>query len=261
MRIFSHLLAAIILLLVFQACTERTICPAYQSAFIHDKDALKRQFSYFGEDSMPKVFEASKDRFLIIEPVSYHRKLRSLQTIAMTDIYPEIVDSTDVEDDEFYLAERDVIDSTDMNQVNPGDSVYVISLKKEKFNIDQELYLWYLREYLVYPDVRINQGKEMEAAAAQEAKEEKVGFFKRIFGKKKKKEAETDFDVETNATDIDETDEDSASAPKKGIFNFGKNKKNKDQKLEDPEKKKKKKNEPENEEEQEQNSTSPDAPF
>ena len=231
MRIFSHLLAAVLLLLIFQACTERMICPAYQSAFIHDKDALRRQFSYFGEDSMPKVFEASKDRFLIIEPVSYHRKLRSLQTIAMTDIYPEVVDSTDMADDEFYLAERDVIDSAAMES-NPADSVYVISLKKEKFNIDQELYLWYLKEYLVYPDIRLMQEQEMRQAQESEVEEKKPGFFKRLFGGKKKDK--TEFDVETNATDIDEGESETGKKKKKGLFNFGKKKNSDDQELEDP---------------------------
>ena len=256
MKIFSHLLAALMLLLIFQACTERMICPAYQSAFIHDKDALKRQFSYFGEDSMPKVMEASKDRFLIIEPVSYHRKLRSLQTIAMTDIYPEIVDSTDVEDDDFYLAERDVIDSAAIDTPNPSDSVYVISLKKEKFNIDQELYLWYLKEYLVYPDVRLMQEQEMRAANPEEAKEGKQGFFKRLFGGKKSKKEETEFDVETNATDIDEGDQPEGKK-KKGLFNFGKKKKSKDTELKDPDKN----SDPENSEEEEENSTAPDSTF
>ena len=255
MRIFSHVLAALLLFLIFQACTERTICPAYQSAFIHDKDALRRQFSYFGEDSMPKVFEASKDRFLIIEPVSYHRKLRSLQTIAMTDIYPEIVDSTDVEDDDFYLAERDVLDSADMEPAVPSDSVYVISLKKEKFNIDQELYLWYLKEYLVYPDVRLMQEQEARAAQAKDAKEEKPGFFKRLFGGKKNKEDDTVFDVATNATDIEEQGD--QPKKKKGLFNFGKKKKSKDQELKDPNPGE----EPATESEEEENSTSPGSVY
>ena len=253
MKIFSHVLAALLLLLIFQACTERTICPAYQSAFIHDKEVLKRQFSYFGEDSMPKVYEASKDRFLIVEPVSYHRKLRSLQTIAMTDIYPEVEDSTDVQDDEFYLAERDVIDSAEM--AIPDDSVYVISLKKEKFNIDQELYLWYLKEYLVYPDVRLMRENEALAAQQENAEEKKPGFFKRLFGGgKKKKDKDTEFDVETNATDIDEESDESGKKKKKGLFNFGKKKKSKDQELKDPDNP----SEPE-ENEEEENSTSPDA--
>ncbi len=227
MRIFYLIILSLCLLTLGQACTERMICPAYQSAFIHDKDALKRQFSYFNEDSTPKVYEASKDRFLIIEPVSYHRKLRSLQTIAMTDIYPELEeDSTDLEQDDFYLAERDVIDSTELEQ----DSIYMISLKREKFNTEQELYLWYLKDYLVYPDVRLMQEQSMMAAQEEDPKEEKVGFFKRLFGKKKKDQEETEMDVETNATAIDEDDitVEPEEEEKKGLF--GKKKKKKEKK-------------------------------
>ncbi len=250
MRYFSTIILAVVLLVLGQACTERMICPAYQSAFIHDKDALKRQFSYFNEDSTPKVFEASKDRFLIIEPVSYHRKLRSLQTIAMTDIYPEVEeDSLEMDQDEFFLAEREDIDSTLLDT----DSIYMISLKKETFNVEQELYLWYLKDYLVYPDVRLMQ--EQEALAAVEPEEEKVGFFKRLFGKKKKKE-ETDFEVETNATDIDDNIEgEEPPKEKKGLFGR-KKKKNEEEgsELEDPGKKKKKKKNKQQEEEPEENS-------
>lgn len=256
MRFLTIIILSIVTLVVGQACTERMICPAYQSAFIHDKDALKRQFSYFNEDSTPKVFEASKDRFLIIEPVSYHRKLRSLQTIAMTDIYPELEeDSLDMEDDQFYLAERDVIDSTQLNQ----DSTYMISLKRERFNTEQELYLWYLKDYLVYPDVRLLQEQSLEAAQEIEPEEEKVGFFKRLFGKKKKKDEETEFDVETNATDIDDNIDEANAPPKekKGLFGRKKKKNSEEENLEDPVKEKKRKKKKDKEEEEQEESVDP----
>lgn len=193
------------------ACTERAICPAYQSAFIHDKEVLDRHFSYFGEDSMPKVMSASKDRFLIIEPMSYRKKLRSLQTIPMRDVYPQKEDSLEF-NDEFYLAEREGYDSSAVISVDTlaqasADSTYVISLKKEDFNIDQELYLWYLRDYLVYPDVRLQQQQNAEMKQ-QQAKEEKKkkglsGFFRNLF-KKKDKSDSTVFDVETSATELEQ---------------------------------------------------------
>ena len=40
--------------LLFSACTQRMICPAYQSAFIYDKNELRKRFSYFQEDSTPQ---------------------------------------------------------------------------------------------------------------------------------------------------------------------------------------------------------------
>ncbi|WP_157494033.1 hypothetical protein [Fulvivirga imtechensis] len=203
-------LAAIILFLCVQACTERAICPAYQSAFIHDKEVLKRHFSYFGEDSMPKVMEASKDKFLIIEPMSYRKKLRSLETIPMKDIYPQEADSLRF-DDKFYLAERDGYDSTAVIAVDTlasaADSIYMISLKKEKFNIDQELYLWYLRDYLVYPDVRLHRQEMAEQKRVEEKEERKkkgvFGFFRNLFNKKEEPSDSTIFDVETSATELD----------------------------------------------------------
>ena len=176
---------------------------------------------------MPKVLEASKDRFLIIEPVSYRRKLRSLQTVPMTDVYPEVEDSVVFEDD-FYLAERDLseVESPDSTAVPAEDSVYVISLKKEKFNVDQELYLWYLKDYLVYPDVRLMQENAMEASQPADGKEKK-GFFRRLFGKKDRDQAETDID---SLDDLSEEPEEE----KKGFFHFLKKKDKNKSKLEAP---------------------------
>ncbi|UII24807.1 hypothetical protein LVD15_15980 [Fulvivirga maritima] len=199
-----HLIIGIFLFCCIQACTQRSICPAYQSAFIHDEEALRRHFSYFAEDSTPKVLEANKDRFLIIEPMSYKKKIRSMQTVAMEDVYPQEEDSLEF-DDEFYLAEREGYDSTavisvDTLALSPLDSAYKISIKEETFNTEQELYLWYLKDYLVYPDTRLQMESDAEANGEGKKKE---GFFKRLFGKKKNKSDSTQFDVETSATELD----------------------------------------------------------
>ncbi|QSE97082.1 hypothetical protein [Fulvivirga lutea] len=234
-------IVGIIIFLVAASCsTERMICPAYQSAFIHDKATLEKKFSYFGEDSLPKILEASKDKHLLIDPVTYRKKLRSLQTVAMTDVYPQKPDSVEFDDDlssELMLAERDVKEGDLYNEEDllkempeegtsneiaaSQDSVYVISLKKEKFNIDQELYLWYLRKFLVYPDVKLQMESEMEASG-QTAKEEKQGFFKRLFGGKKKDK--NDLNEETSATELEEED----GKKKKKFSLFGKKNKDKD---------------------------------
>lgn len=240
-----HLLLGMLLVLAVQGCTERLICPAYQSAFIHDEEALRKRFSYFNEDSTPKVLEASKNKYLLIEPVSYRRKLRSLQTIPMVDVYYEEEDSLAF-DDEFLLAERDVrsrdlYDSADLVKDHSlpesvtdslsADTTYVISVKKEDFNIDQELYLWYLRKYLVYPDVRIEQQENIDpetlkAAQKKKRKERKGirGFFQRLFSKKDQEEEATESgelaeaneeELETSATELEE-----GETEKKGLFSF-----------------------------------------
>jgi hypothetical protein len=135
--------------LLLSACTQRLICPAYQSAYIYDKDELRKKFSYFLEDSTPKILTASKTKYLIAEPVSYRKKLRSMQTVAMKDVNPVLPDSMKIGEEglmgedgvvpgaELDLAARSVIDSTYIVDVPQdttqaaGDSVYVISKDKE----------------------------------------------------------------------------------------------------------------------------------
>src|SRR5258707_15414805 len=76
-------------LLVLGACTRRMICPAYQSAFIHDQAAQYRRFCYFNEDSTPKIFTVSKKKNLIIPEQSYRRKIRNMQTVEMNPNQPK----------------------------------------------------------------------------------------------------------------------------------------------------------------------------
>ncbi len=139
--------------LFFSACTQRLICPAYQSAFIYDKDELRKKFSYFQEDSTPKILTASKTRYLIAEPVSYRKKIRTMQTVEMKDLNPVLPDSMKIEEGigmlgedgedgvvpgaELDLAARSVIDSIYIVDIprdtiqEEGDSVYVISKDRE----------------------------------------------------------------------------------------------------------------------------------
>lgn len=142
--------AVISLCLLFSACTQRTICPAFQSAYIYDKEALRKQFSYFLEDSTPKILTASKNRYLVAEPVSYRKKLRSMNTIAMKDINPVLPDSMKVGEEgllgedgvvpgaELDLAARSVIDSTyivdvphEADTTDADEGIYMISKDKE----------------------------------------------------------------------------------------------------------------------------------
>ncbi|MEJ1239767.1 hypothetical protein WBG78_16640 [Chryseolinea sp. T2] len=149
--------ALISLCLLFSACTQRTICPAFQSAYIYDKEALRKKFSYFLEDSTPKILTASKNRYLVAEPVSYRKKLRSMNTVVMKDVNPVLPDSMKVTEEgllgedgatgedgvvpgaELDLAARSVIDSTYIVDVpqDEGDTtdadegIYMISKDKE----------------------------------------------------------------------------------------------------------------------------------
>jgi len=272
------------------------ICPAYQSAFIYDKNELRKRFSYFQEDSTPKILMASKTKYLIAEPISYRKKLRAMQTVAMKPLNPVIPDSLIMGKDdliaemegeegedgvvpgaELDLAARSVIDSTYIEDVPQDtaqtyvDSVYVISKDKElrllkynfpdslkfdeatgryvsetpeyvvqdvRFNVEQDNYMWYLRNSLVLPDVRLSQlqqnaQKEAEANGSKNVKKKAgfFGFFKNLFKKKEKEEIDTtehtqpkasdDFDyIENDSIRQHQQDSIKAAQPveKKGLF-------------------------------------------
>jgi hypothetical protein len=140
------------------ACTQRMICPAYQSAFIYDKDELRKKFSYFADDSTPKVFTASKNKYLIAEAMPYRKKIQRMQTVPMKKVFVHVPDSlSGVESDTVITAEMDaaarsVIDSTFIVDVPQApkdtattaeDSVYVISKDREirilKYNSSDSL--------------------------------------------------------------------------------------------------------------------------
>lgn len=224
--------------LILGACTQRSICPAFQSAYIHDKDALRKKFSYFLEDSTPKMLTASKNKYLIAEPTPYRKKIRSLQTVEMKPVPVHVPDSIlngdSVSMEELDRAARSIIDSTFIETVPPRpkaaavDSAYVITKDRElrllkyngadslvydpvsekyvaqkpeyyvkdvRLNIEQDNYMWYLRDHLVLPDVRLaklQQGNAKQAEAKEKRKkkkEKKGGFFKNLFRKKAKEDS------------------------------------------------------------------------
>jgi len=243
------------------------ICPAYQSAFIYDQDELRKRFSYFQEDSTPKIFTASKTKYLIAEPMSYRKKIRSMQTVAMKPVNPLVPDSLKVGNDsldeelaggeegedgvvpgaELDLAARSVIDSTYIEDVPQdtsqtyADSIYVISKDKElrllkynfpdslkydeatgkyvsetpkyvvqdvRYNVEQDNYMWYLRNNLVLPDVRLSQLQQsaQKAADAKAAKGEKkkkgfFGFFKGLFKKKEQEPIDSTEQMQPKSSD------------------------------------------------------------
>ena len=230
----------VFLSLVLSACTQRLICPAYQSAYIYDKEALRKKFSYFNEDSTPKILTASRTKYLIAVPESYRQKYKSLKTIEMKPVYPVIPDSLKIDEEgDLLLAERDVIDSAAIAKqqgIQPGDSTYAITKAKEKYNVDQDIYMWYFRNVLVLPDVRAaleEKNKPKEDEKSSDTKTEKkgfVGFFKNLFAKKDKSDSTAVQGPSAPKTSSSEP----PATEKKGLFN-----RNKDAKQPEPDTKEK----------------------
>lgn len=296
---------AVFSLITLFSCTERLVCPAYQSAYIYDKDELRKKFSYFLDDSTPKVYTASKNKYLIAEPMSYRTRVRNLQTVKMKPVPVVVPDSISnpgadsVNMEEMARATQSVIDSTyivdiprDTAQTAPvEDSVYVITKDKElrllkynssdsldydsvqqryvkqkpqyyitdvRYNLEQDHYMWYLRDVLVLPDVKLAKMQQNGegGGSGQQPKEKKTfkGFFKNLFKKKKKEEVDSAALVQPPKEEFDYVDTlsqaeipqpgqpvDEPKAPKKkgGLF------KKKDKKVKPP------KNDPKKPEEEE----------
>jgi len=128
-----HFFVLLSLSLVLGACTQRLICPAYQSAFIYDKNELRKKFSYFQEDSTPKVFTASKNRYLVAEPVSYRKKVRSLQTVAMKPVKVYVPDSLTMKEEEGVLGENGLVEGAELDLAARSviDSTYIVDVPKD----------------------------------------------------------------------------------------------------------------------------------
>ncbi len=254
--------------LLFGCNTQKMICPAYQSAFIYDKPSQKEAFVYYNANksqarevlasnsktltlpandstweksvvlpgpALPKERKTKKTRYLLLPKKTYKKALRDLQTIEMKPVYPKKpTDSVDIKKalDSAARSITDTLSSSAIegaDQEEKKDSTYVISIEKEKFNVDQDNYMWYFRKTLVLPDVRIALEGAKEEAAATKKSEKNGGFFKNLFKKKEKKpngpvkEKQDLVDQPADSTGADGGSPQTVKK-KKGVFGFLKKK-------------------------------------
>lgn len=258
------LITYVILLLTLSSCTQRLVCPAYQSAFIFDKPTAKEKFVYYNESTtaskdilasngktitlpardsswskstvlpgpaLPKVKRVKMDKYLLLPEKTYKKAMRSLQTVEMKQVLPKKVDSLDIEA-ALDSAARSITDTltvqAEKTKPKAVDSVYAITKTKEKYNLDQDAYMWYFRDILVLPDVRAAMQQNKETAEKKVAKQ---SFFKRLFGKKDKSRKVDD------SVQVDNVMEDSSAVKPKKSFNPFKKKPRKEVDAADPKKK------------------------
>jgi hypothetical protein len=168
----SGLLIPLILLGLTVSCSQKKICPAYQSSFIYDKETLKKKFSYFEADSTPRVFaSAAKTKYLVAVPESYRKKYQRLQTVEMKPVYPPKPDSLQMlalqpaDSDSSMVAGADSVrtnaakDESGLVQKSPD---FKITKTREKYTSDQEYYMWFFRKSLILPDIRYHMEKKRQ---------------------------------------------------------------------------------------------------
>jgi hypothetical protein len=237
--------------------TQRTICPAYQSAFIFDKSAERKTFLVYNEDknqpqevlasnsktlnlpprdsswdksvvipapSLPIERRVKKDRYLLLPQKTYRKALRALQTVPMKAVYPKkVVDSVDIKKalDSAARSVTDTITTAAANQsAEPKeDSVYVITKEKEKFNVDQDNYMWYFRDILVLPDVKLamEESKMEKSESGSAGAKSKQGFFQKLKGLFKKKPKAKSDSTEVVQEEINPSDSTASQNAKPGV--------------------------------------------
>ena len=180
--------------------------------------------------SLPPERRVKKDRYLLLPQKTYRKALKALQTIPMKHVYPkkkEEEDSLNIKK-ELDSAARSITDTITTASIEEkpqeqqaGDSVYMISLEKEKFNVDQDNYMWYFRDILVLPDVKLamEEGKAEKEATESGGKKEKKSFLQKLkdlFKKKPKPELEAVDSTTVSEQDLSDREFnslDSVSAP------------------------------------------------
>jgi hypothetical protein len=142
--------------------------------------------------ALPHVRRVKKDRYLLLPEKTYKKALKALRTVEMKPVYPK-KDSLDIQSelDSAARSISDTLSSESSTRKVEVDSAYKITKTKEKYNLDQDSYMWYFRDVLVLPDVRAAMMEEGQVRAANKkaTKKAKGGFFNKFFKKKNKKDS------------------------------------------------------------------------
>jgi hypothetical protein len=163
----------VLALIFLSACYRKTTCPAFQSKYILDEDILEQKYSLFEIDTRPKdgIGMVKKNKNGIHANKAYHVKFNQIKNVDMVTIYPDNQDATlmaSLATDSLYADTVLAPSNRYMTTFNNEQLIYNTlfgNLRKPKSD-GMELF----RE-----DLKVEDKEEVE-------EEEKVGFFKRLFG-------------------------------------------------------------------------------
>lgn len=212
-----HFFVFLISSLLCVSCTRDYVCPAYQSYFLIDKKELKKKFSTFNEDSLPK----DRRDFQIINEGKYGLKTKNgiandphylIRQNAMASVSTEskYYKKLDPFEAASQLAEA-MQDSTSYISLDSGQ-LYVPGYEGEIIeNVDQAIYLRHFGQYLYRPKPEVQETADAqleEKPLIEDIEEEPVKQkkgFKGLF-KKKNKDPEPSEPVEDTSI-LDDEDE------------------------------------------------------
>jgi hypothetical protein len=209
----KHILIYILFLVVFTACKDKIVCPAFQSSYILDEEQQKKRFSLFEGDSLVLTASASNSPYKtniygISEKKYGYWREQILLKVKQETIYSEEVDSLlDVRENGVpEMAEGGEVKikspftpELDSAALAEGKDAWD-NTKRFNYNVDFVNYM-----LLVGNDILKEQAAQRDSAIAKAQRNEvenlndstsneKKGFFKRIFSGKKKKDKEEEPD-------------------------------------------------------------------
>lgn len=120
--------------------------------------------------ALPHVRRVKKDRYLLLPEKTYKKALKSLRTVEMKPVYPKRKRIRLILQPSWIVQPRSISDTLTGEPTKAKvaeDTAYAITKTKEKYNLDQDAYLWYFRDVLVLPDVRAAMMEEGEVQAAK----------------------------------------------------------------------------------------------
>ena len=209
----KHFLIYILFLVVFTACKDKIVCPAFQSSYILDEEQQKKRFSLFEGDSLVLTASASNSLYKtniygISEKKYGYWREQILLKVKQETIYSEEVDSLlDVRENGVpEMAEGGEVKikspftpELDSAALAEGKDAWD-NTKRFNYNVDFVNYM-----LLVGNDILKEQAAQRDSAIAKAQRNEvenlndstsneKKGFFKRIFSGKKKNDKQEEPD-------------------------------------------------------------------
>ena len=193
--------------LLFQACTDKVICPAFQSTYILDDSIRLAYYSPFEGDSIPKEQpRVRKDRYGIGKKDWLLVKNYRLKTAPMENVLaPPKEDSVAIEEGEFVAG--DFMEGDSLGIIGEVPVALQEEEKKQKykfkydpaddFNVDQEYYNKYFGELFI--DDSPDPDPELEEGIGEDLSESDTTSTKKKFGLgmfKKKKDKDADLSNE-----------------------------------------------------------------
>ena len=162
-----------------------------------DEEIREKQFTYFAEDSMPRIDMAgiNKSQFGIIDqpivsriPPPIRNPFARLNSVPMEMIYPAKVDSLEFQGDDIMFAEMDIVDTTALEELEEEGKIW-------HFNIDQQNYFRYIKKKvgmtwaepgsLLQDDELEEPEPQADSLGVEPKKKKGIGGFLNKFKKKK----------------------------------------------------------------------------